>query len=296
MKNFGKVMVLAFVCFVFVVSCLTEAHANGTAGGTLIQAGWDGNTANIADTPGDLVVTYKAISGGADIYATPASFGSSQVANVYGNTLPLSYSPQVVSPGDTLWYLLTITNKGNAADSMLFSTQNFNYFGMGADSIIVSIWNAAKTSEITYSSLLAEDASEQFNVAVYFKTGLDNDDSMTFEVKAAANGGLGGDAAGYIGANSIAYAGDGDDTILLSATVSAQTAQIYVAKSVAVDNTGLTDYDGNPALVVPGSVLTFDIVYDNDGTGSAEAVSIVAFIPANTDLDTATAAMCAPDT
>ncbi|MBP7652334.1 hypothetical protein KA977_02860 [Candidatus Dependentiae bacterium] len=289
------VWTVLFLITVFVFNA-RGVFANGTASGVSIQTGWDSGVSNVADTYGDLVVSYRTASGGADIFATPASFVSSTVSSVYGNTLPVSYTPQTVMPGDTVWFLLTVTNKGNSSDTITFSTQNFNYYGMGADSIIVTYWNSAKTAQVTNTSLLAEDASEQFNVAVYFLNGLDHEDSMTFEVKTISKGGLGGDTEGYVGANLLSYAGNGDDTILLSATVYSLVAQIYVSKSVTLDNTGLTDYDGDTSLVVPGSVLVFDITYDNDGTGEGDTVTIVTYIPANTDIDTATAAMCSPDT
>ena len=297
MKSFFKFFMTIIVCISLMVFLTTDTYANGTAGGTLITAGFDASVANTADTFGDLVVQYQAVSGGANIYATPASAANVNVSNIFGNQFSDTYLSTIVVSGDTAWYSLTITNKGNASDTIFFDSSSFNFLGaLGADSIQVSFWNAAQTAKITNTSMLAAEASEVVYVAVYFANGLNNGDSMNFIVRAIANNGLGGDTGGYIGANSTGYAGDGDDTILLSAEISSAIPAIYVSKSVQVDNTGLVGFDGDTANVVPGSVLLYSIRYDNDGDGSGYNVAIIAYIPENTDLDTATAAMTMPDT
>jgi len=288
-----KFLAVIAIAAVSVSLMCSGVFANGTPAGTTISAGWDNGVANTADTFGDLVISY--MSGATTYYSYPAASVSSTVTAVYGNMLPDSAGMQNVMPGDTVWFPLVLTNKANASDSPVFGTQNFAYYGLGADSITVSFWNAAKSARITNLNL-AEDGYDTFNVAVYFKSGVDNGDSVAFEVSAIARGGLGGDTGGYTGANGTQYAGDGNDTILLVVQATAALPQIYISKSATVDNTGLSDFNGDTSKVVPGSVLIFNIQYDNDGSGSADSVSIVTYIPANTDFNTATIAMCSPDT
>lgn len=288
-------IILAAVLTMTAILSSSPLYAAGTDRGIIIGAGWDSGTLNTADTYGDIVISYTNSLSGSSFYAHPETSVSNTVSAVYGNTLPISATPQSSNVGNTTWYQMSLTNKSNGSDTIFFTISDTNYYGLSDTEVRVTLWNAGRTSMITQSSILAEDAVETFYAAVYFLPSVLTGDSITFVVTAIANSGNGGDSAGYTGANGIAYAGDGNDSIILTFNALSTSPNIRITKSVAVVNSNVIGYDGTSTNVVPGSELEFTLRYDNDGDDSGANIFIIAYIPDNTDFDTATTAMCSPD-
>ena len=288
-------IILAAAVIMTAAFSISPAFAAGTDRGITISSGWDSGTADSADTFGDIVISYTNSLSSSSFYAHPDTPVSNTVSAVYGNTLPVSASPQSGNVGDTAWYVLLITNKSNGSDTIKLAIADTQYNGLSDTEVIITFWNSERSSRITMTSMLAEDAVETFYTAVYFRPSVQTSDSVIFTVSAIANAGAGGDSAGYTGANGIAYAGDGNDSVILTFNAISTSPNIRITKSVALINTNVVGYDGNPANVVPGSELEFTLRYDNDGDDSGANINIIAFIPDNTDFDTATNIMCSPD-
>jgi uncharacterized repeat protein (TIGR01451 family) len=287
-KNFKFFsIILMFICLLVASSTI---QANGLSSGASIISGYDGTGAP-ADAYGELSVKYEDSIGGSTYWVSPVSTVSSTVDSVFGDTLAALETSHTIAQSDTYLFEFTVTNKGNAVDSFVL-----NYSAVGTIAgLNVTFFANDGVTPITSSSDLAEEASENFYAAVYMPVvamGI----SDTITITAVAQGGLGGDAGGYIGANLLAYAGNGDDTaVIVAISGSSDTPDMYVSVEVAVDQTNVTGYAGNVNDIIPGAELIYTITYDNDGADSAGNVVIYTYLPEGTDFDTAAAGDCLPD-
>jgi len=267
---------------VFVIS--TQASANGTAAGDSITNGVIEaytNTSDTADTFGDIILEFVSATNPSDTRHMSLDTGTANtqtVLAVYGDTM----TPDNTTGAGTksVTYQLVLQNSGNITDSMFFQTVFItNYYSMTANIYV----DSGASSESTYTSLLAEDAYETFYLVVRFADTIAAGSTSTIQLTAWARKGLSGDTAGYSGWNNTIYAGLGNDSIYFL-TASQGIAYMFLMKTVSSSAPIQPDsgYLGGGADVVPGSLLTYRIYYDNDGGDSAGNITITEYIPQNT--------------
>ena len=273
----------------------TPVWATGTDSGTLIINGLDSGTQTsmtstnpiiIADTFGDIVVQFWSEVDGNDtrvVAGDSNTYSSTVVLAVYGDTIDPDTRTSNGSIGDTVDYILTIANKGNASDSFRIDISWLS----GPDSWSVQLLDFGSSNPLIDSStgILAEDAETRVVVRVQVSSTATFGDTTEIFVQVRANRGVGGDTDGYTGFNGFIYAGRGDDTTTLLTTVFGP-ASIRLAKRIFSIDTP-AGYNGNMFDVIPGARITYIITYDNDGGDSAAGASFVDYIPANTSFDTA---------
>ena len=269
---------------VFMLAIATSANANGTAAGDSITNGVIEaytNTSDTADTFGDIILEFVSATNPSDTRHMSLDTGTANtqtVLAVYGDTM----APDNTTGAGTksVTYQLVLQNSGNITDSMFFGVVFItNYYGMTANIYA----DSGASSESTYTSLLAEDAYETFYLVVRFADTVAAGSTSTIELTAWAKNGLSGDTGGYSGWNNTIYAGLGNDSIFV--LTSAQgIAYMFLKKTVSSSAPIQPDsgYLGGGADVVPGSLLTYRIYYDNDGGDSAGNITITEYIPQNT--------------
>src|SRR3990167_188416 len=196
--------------------CPSEVRAAGALAGSVIAVGGDGGAANVADVTGDIVATVTSPAGNDTKFATTPLSVSATISAVYGDSLArLSPDTFVMPPPDTAWHDVSVTNAGNATDSLLFSAASVKRRSNGfdvSDSVVISFWEASGATQIS-SLNLPPDSTGNIKVAIFVKPTAPRNDTIDVTIRATARSGAGGDSGGYIGFNNAPYAGRGDDTV-----------------------------------------------------------------------------------
>ena len=269
----------AFAITLNLCALSSQVFALGTSLGTPIVNGHDLQTINIADTYGDLVIEYT--SHGDSYFNTADNPSTSVVGGVFGDTITNPPDSEAL-PGNTTYYQIIVTNRGNAPDSFILSGTFANpkpgwYFGFFADTL------SGNTINIT--ATIAEDAETTVYAGVYIPTTALGLDTTQLTVTVSSNYNK-ADTGGYDGDNGVHYAGDGNDSTILITTATPQ-AFMFLSKTAESTAPVPGGYIGSSNDIVPGARLTYTIIYDNDGTDSAANISITEYIPLNTSFDTA---------
>ncbi|OGH58452.1 MAG: hypothetical protein A3G34_08255 [Candidatus Lindowbacteria bacterium RIFCSPLOWO2_12_FULL_62_27] len=236
--------------------CPSEVRAAGALAGSVIAVGGDGGAANVADVTGDIVATVTSPAGNDTKFATTPLSVSATISAVYGDSLArLSPDTFVMPPPDTAWHDVSVTNAGNATDSLLFSAASVKRRSNGfdvSDSVVISFWEASGATQIS-SLNLPPDSTGNIKVAIFVKPTAPRNDTIDVTIRATARSGAGGDSGGYIGFNNAPYAGRGDDTVGLPVGVinrkpianAGPDTGIVAGSTVALSGAASSDPDGD---------------------------------------------------
>jgi uncharacterized repeat protein (TIGR01451 family) len=257
----------------------SAAHAIGTAAGTPIT-----NTASVTADVGGSSVTASS---------TPNVVTVAEVIDVDVTLLSIG-NVLVNSPatGQVLTY--RVTNTGNGFDTFALSVNNA-LAGDAFDPVFASIYLDANANGVydagfdtlyvagTNDPLLDANVLANDDVVVFVlndvPAGLASGDLGNSLLLAASNTGTGAPgtviaAAGEAGTDAIVGASGGDDTDQGTYQVSA--VALAIAKTSAVAD----PFGGTQPI--PGATITYTLVVNVSGVGSADATIVTDAIPANT--------------
>lgn len=252
-----------------------------------------------APTLADVVLTNIAQvdwNSGATAFSTNARSLSAGVGTNYGATWIGDPSTTVVG-GNYVYNDTFLTNDGNAsADFVLSYISNF----ANANSKIWTNWFSNVTDGgargATIVASISPAGAKNIRFFVYAPGDETNGAYMTYNCLASnsnAAADLGASATHYTGLNGVVYGGNmGRWNAMPSVTfvtngeadftnwrVTVQVAEMVVAKSAAIQNTG--PFAGNTTVPFPGARITYRVGYTNQGGISATAVRIVDTLPTN---------------
>lgn len=293
--------------------------AIGTDSGVILVNGIATSTdgSDTVDTFGELQLSFTNVLGTDTAYSDTASTVAITVLQAWdissvdtdGGVTGQNHSINGVGsgqPGDTIVYVVGITNLGNATlpevifDSVLESGKPFNsangsyrtYIDNG-DGVFVADGTDVETTFI-YS--LAEDASGTFYVVVTIPDTAANGDQSRIRVKVTDNASLvlnspWGDfwQDSVPGDDVTAFPLDyrTDSTFPQTAfPLERDTQYVFFLTTVSgpVMFVGKTVQLGNPGRARPGDTIVYTIHYDNDGSGTAANLVIIDGIPFQTEL------------
>lgn len=266
-------ILLAASSLVPVIALSGQAHATGTAAGTLIQ-----NTATATYSSGATAGTVQSntVSIKVDelLNVAVASLNSSAVA-ANASAAVLSYSVVNTGNGAEPFHITADPNvSGNAfvgvIQSVVLDSNTNGIYDPGVDTVIA---NGAA------SPTLAADGSIKVFVLVTLPTGAA--DAQTSQIKLTAAAVTGTGSAGTI------FAGTGDGGV--DAVVGISTAQANALGSITASLAALTlsksavilDPFGGTSPV-PGAVVTYALVSHATGTGTANSVHVTDAFPVGT--------------
>jgi len=238
--RFGAPLLLALI---LAAAVALPAHAQGTAAGTVI-----GNTATL---------DYKDAGGTSQpmVTSTTASVTVSQVAAVQGSPSTGATTGQA---GDAVYYAVTITNKGNAADT----------FTLAASSGSSPAWTVAIYKDDGAGGGTANDGLHQAGETTVAAGTGSLAAEATFKCFVAATV-PGGAAAGAVDTTTFTATSQYDATKkatdVFSTTV--QTAVMTLTKSA------------DKSQAAPGDTIRYTINYSNTGVVSASTVVIRDTVP-----------------
>lgn len=240
-SNRGATLLAAAVLAVSVV-CV-PAYAQGTAAGTVVQ-----NTASM---------DYNNSGGEAQptVTSNAASVTVSQVASAQSAPASASGAGQ---PGDTLYYAVTITNKGNGADT----------FTLAASSASSPAWTVVIYKDDGAGSGTANDGVHQSGEThVAANTGSLAAEA-TFKCFAAVTIPA-GTARGAADTTTLTATSQFDATKKATSSFSTTVSGAAMSLSKSVDK----------SQAAPGDAIRYTITYSNTGDASATSVVIKDTIP-----------------
>jgi uncharacterized repeat protein (TIGR01451 family) len=205
--------------------------------------------------------------------------------------LSMNTNPDIsVTPGDNVQHYYAVTNEGNAGDSYTLKCLYAN-FG-GASNWTVEVWkdpsSPSQLGTLTPAviSNFVEQVPEDSDVLPYFEVYVS---SITAEapdgsyIKISCTAETGAAPTGrYQGGNDYWY---GAGKSISDEVIDSVAAPVMVlTRTFTVDAPSEGGYVGGDYDPVPGAVITFTMVYSNEGEGAANNVFIVDKVPVNTTL------------
>jgi uncharacterized repeat protein (TIGR01451 family) len=262
-------------------------NPDDTASGEVITAYATAETLNYTDISGNPKTQVNPEGG--DITVT--------VMPTYGFSYGANRTPRVGSDdgfgyiGQTRYMYLGITNEGDTSDTYILTFEAV-YTGAGAGTWNCEIRRTADDSLIgtliqftnpsTYETVnVAEDATYFFYIKVtYPATGANLGDYLRTNVGLKTNS---TPVGSYTGANGLTYGGIGS---LGPAPIDWKMAipVLTLTRTATTDVCTIPGYAGSVYAALPGSIITYRLVYSNTGNVSAESVILVDKIPPNTNL------------
>lgn len=242
---------------------LAATGTSGTTAGEKVVIGGDAGETGMADTPGDIVATFRV--GGSGTKSITCVVATVTVGQVYGGKWGTLTDDQNGLPATVVNYGYQLFNLGNATDvfSLLISS------GLPSGWSTAILKNGAATSSLT----IAEDAMSTFTVQVTIPSSANDNDKGTFTVTASTSA---NDGAAYI-VEPWQYGGN--DTLTDSATTTCSSAIIAMTKTYSVGT--VSGYTGS-SINIPGSLITYCIEYRNIGSAVASDVTVTAMLPRHT--------------
>jgi len=255
-----KGMILAILMAVILMPAL--ASATGTASGTSLTNSvklFYQNTASVDQTP-------QTTSAG------------TTVTSVYGYDTTAVSSDASVAPGETATYRINFINKGNVSDTFTYSLDAFDTSG-SAVSWSRDLYDSSATNALSNPHTdgpLAEDADTALVIKIT-PPGSTGDASVgTVYVSIKTNNTPAGQ---YTGNNVTTYGGVNDThTFIFVTTVGGPV--MTVSKTLTVSAPASYVSNGGAATdPVPGATLSYQIIFQNTGSGTATNVWIYDTFP-----------------
>jgi uncharacterized repeat protein (TIGR01451 family) len=251
---------------------LTAGNLYGTAttAGSEVINGRDIGTVGEADQPGDMVLKFTQETGLGTETLTATETTVFAVGQIYGLALD-DPGDETGAPGEVLWYLYTVENRGNGTDTINLSLSAPLYTGDYGDPWSFQIWNRDRTAQI--SEIILEKGGEQsFYLRVEIDDGAKNGASGSVEVRGTTTD----DGPAYIVRGSV-YGGP--DVVGDWGTTSVAAAIMRITKSFVYS--APSGYAGSNQYV-PGGTITYTLFYKNEGSATATQVSVYDRIPEHT--------------
>jgi uncharacterized repeat protein (TIGR01451 family) len=267
MKKYIIIMTV-FLALLFPYS--SNLHAGGTLAGSEIKSGGDEGEIGEADIFGDTVSKYNSAGAARHGTCPPLVLEVGQIYGLKSN----SPADKFVTPGGTAYYAYQVTNLGNGVDTF---TLSYSPPPQGWTAILYVDENSNGIHEpdenrVTNSTgNLAPDETYSFFLAVTAPADATSGDSATVTLTVE---GSTSDGDSYQGDNDVLYGGT--DRVSDGTVTTCSAAVLYLSKKATVRNP--SGYGGSN-VNVPGSTITFTIIYDNDGGDAATDVVIVEKLP-----------------
>lgn len=266
-----RLLVLVFAIVSFALVLPAGSFAQGTASSTIIENGFDSGTLNIADTWGDVVMSYLNQNNETS-YAIPDSPTTTSVDTGYDMNTLTAYDTQNAIQGSTVTLSYSFLNLANTSgtialqvivvEGILYETHFYR------DENNNGTLEASEQTEVT-GMTLAEDAGESLILAVLIPDTANDLDTMIIEVYAWN---VVGDSVQGFG-DSWPTQGDTRDFQVDTVPVVVKGPLMRLAKSVTLDGGKARPFD----------TMTYSITYDNDGSDSAFSVVLVDVLPQYTE-------------
>ena len=279
-----KKSLIILVSMVFILSL------GGAASAALHSA--DGNP---GDTPADTeiygsdnFVEYKDVVGN-----TKETVESNDVTDVtsaehgFSNTNLPSDLTLYSAPGGAISWVISITNEGNADETLTATKEGFIYTGGASNWAVTFTHGGGDTSEVVTE---LSDDDDEFITLTLTPSSEENEspDGSKGSIEAWVYVGLegpdtGGEEEGrYTGANNFSYGGHTLTSDIYQVDIMAPVMTILKTATMDAPTSSEAYYtDGNIHAAIPGSLWIFMIVYDNSGSGTAESVVIYDKVPDN---------------
>jgi len=302
MKNwclgFGVCLVIGILIVGFAPKAQAASYAatgnpDDTLVGTIITAEAANETLNYTD-----------IAGNPKPQETPSSDIQITVLPVYGFSYVATRTPLISGGsssmgymGQTRYFYLGITNEGNTSDTYVITTEavftsagagtwlcevwrDISPFGSsGPEDILIATLESPSNLSTIETQSVAEDATYFYYIKViYPTTGANPDDLLTTPIKAKTSSTPVGQ---YTGANGLTYGGIAS----VEGNIDWKLAKpVLTLTRTATTDASIIKYEGGSYDKVPGSIITYRMVYSNTGNISAESVILADKIPAYTNL------------
>lgn len=193
------------------------------------------------------------------------------------------------APGGAISWVISVTNEGNADETLTFDRDGFVYSGGASNWDARYTYAGSSTYEYGVETSLSDNDDEFATLTITPSTEEnDSPDGSTGSFETWVDVGLEGLDTGseeegmYSGANNYQYGGHTlVEGIIYKVNIMAPILQIDKTAIVDAPTSSEAYQTGNINAAIPGSLWTFMIEYENIGTGTAESVVIYDKVPDN---------------
>jgi len=274
-----KKIIWTFLIAGFLAAGTVAVHAVGTDANTIITA-----------VSSNLIITYEDESANPQPTVTGDITVTNAVQAVYG----LSFSPSnalvpvTVIAGQSASFEFYALNKSNTSTTLNFSYAGYSRFNQPTFNYSnntdkgVGDYDLSNSLNAGFSAVLVpEDTIATYNFTVTVNADARDNVIATLNIysfldlEATPNG-------SYTGINGNPYGGVSVDIKAVVITASGPD-MVFVSKSASISQPAL--YTGSATDPVPGARIIYQMVVKNNGSATANAVSLEQNIPNDTDYD-----------